>query len=437
MGLDGAKPFAASPNGRVADADAQVRRNVLLECAFNLMGGVFVGMIFYASPVVAETCLTARGWHIALILCAFPAGAFLAPLWARLSRQWGLQGMVLRMAILGNVPLLFVPLVERQSLVSPATAFATLMTISLLLYSAMKMGQSSLYRSTYPAAYRGRVLGWLLFCNYASMVPATLGAGWLIDQTRAPGAYRWMYPLTAIVGMSACLFYARIRPLTQPRVGENTSIAQTLRQVGRVLRRDHDYRWFQIGFFLSGSAFFMSFGVILKLCHLGQGFSAEELALLLGALPLAVLALSSPLWGWTLDRIGIIWQRVLVAIIMTLYLTCYFLGLVFEITWLIYLGSVLRGVSEGGGQVTWQLASVQFAPSAEEVPTYNSIHFTLNGIRGLVMPWVGLRLMGWLGPWTIAVAVLVSAVSIFTGMNLAQRKASDLPPEPPPLGPEE
>jgi hypothetical protein len=35
------------------------------------------------------------------------------------------------------------------------------------------------------------------------------------------------------------------------------------------------------------------------------------------------------------------------------------------------------------------LASVQFAPSAEDVPTYNGIHFWLNGVRGLMMPWIG------------------------------------------------
>jgi hypothetical protein len=341
------------------------------------------------------------------------------------------------MAVLGNAPLLLTPLAEIQTWLAPATAFALLMTTSLLLYSAIKMGQSSLYRSTYPAAYRGRVLGWLLFCNYATMVPATLAAGWLIDQSRHPDAYRWLYPVTALFGLGAALFYARLRPLTSPQLGAAVSLKESLRQVAHVFCRDHDYRWFQIGFFLSGSAFFMSFGVILDLCHKSRGFSAEELAFLLGALPLAVLAASSPLWGWTLDRIGIVWQRVLVATIMTTYLLCYFLGLFLGINWLVYLGSVLRGVSEGGGQVTWQLASVQFAPSAEDVPAYNSVHFTLNGVRGLLMPWVGLRLMGWIGPWTLVVALAVSAASIFTGMNLAQRRGAELAPVPPPLGPEE
>lgn len=428
--LDSSDPggVAVLPDGTAAEV--VLRRNVKLECAFNLLNGVFPGMIAYVSPVVAVTCLNASEWHLALIFSAFPCGAFLGPIWARLGRRWGMQGMVLRMALLGNAPLLLVPLVTVQPLAAPATAFSCLMAFCLLIYSAMKMGQSSLYRSTYPAGVVGRMVGWFHLCNYAVMVPTALIAGWLVDKENDPSAYRWLYPCTALLGLAACGFFARIRPLKAPALGQPLSLLESLRQVGRVLRQDKDYRWFQLGFFLNGSAFFMSVGVVLKLCDRMEGFGAKELALLFGALPLGVLALSSPFWGWTLDRIGIIWQRVLVAAAMTVYLSCYFLGLIFAQPWLIYVGSFLRGVSEGGGQVTWQLASVHLAPRSADVPLYNSIHFTLNGIRGLVMPWVGLWLMGRLHAWTVAVAVVISASSIFTGMNLATRGRAGSAPEP-------
>lgn len=430
MSLQLRSQFFRKPAPLPAEHEVQIRSNLLRECVFNVMNGIFAGMIFYASPVVAKTSLAAKGWHIAIILCAFPCGAFLAPVWARLARKWGLQGMVLRMAVAGNAPLFLVPFVGLQPWVSPATAFSLLMMVSLLVYSAMKMGQSSLYRSTYPANVRGRILGWLLLCNYLTMVPTTLLAGWLIDHPFDPANYRWLYPLTAVMGLSGCLAYARVRPLEEPHLGEPVSLLGSLRQAADVLWRDKDFRWFQLGFFLNGSAFFMSIGVVLELVK-AQGFGATELAIVMGALPLSILGICSPVWGRVLDGIGIVWMRVLVAIVMTLYLSCYFTGILFALPAFIYLGSLLRGISESGGQVTWQLASVQFAPTTAEVPVYNSIHFTLNGIRGLLMPWVGLTLLGYIGPWTVAVAILVSACSIFTGMNLVRRTSVEL--EPPAL----
>jgi hypothetical protein len=72
----------------------------------------------------------------------------------------------------------------------------------------------------------------------------------------------------------------------------------------------------------------------------------------------------------------------------------------------------LQGISNGGGQLTWSLASSHFAPRAEDVPFYNGIHFVLNGIRGLVMPSVGSVLFVLTGPGAVLAATLVSLGSI-------------------------
>jgi len=79
---------------------------------------------------------------------------------------------------------------------------------------------------------------------------------------------------------------------------------------------------------------------------------------------------------------------------------------------LIYIGSVLQGMSNGGGQLTWALASSHFAPRPEDVPMYNGIHFVLNGVRGLLLPWVGSILLITVGPWAVLAATLMSLASI-------------------------
>ncbi len=428
------------------DAEAQIARNLLYESGFNLLSGVHGGMIAYASLVVAKTCLQASPSHLALLLAAFPCGAFLGSLWASLGRRWGMQRLVMAMNFGGSLPLLAVPWVTQIPGLRPADGFTALMTVCLLLYSAMKMGQSSMYRATYPAAFRGRAVGQLLFCNYLAMVLTILVAGWLVDERwNDPTNYRWLYPLTAVAGLGSCWFYGRIRPMEAVRAASAVTVREAWKQVGDVLSRDRDFRWFQLSFFLNGSAFFMASHVVVELCRTRLHFDAVPLALAMGVVPLAVLAVCSPIWGRVLDRLGIVMLRVLVATAMTCYLACYFLGLACEWPALIFVGSVLRGISEGGGQVSWALASVQFAPAIEDVPIYNSIHFTLNGVRGLAMPWVGILLLASIGSWTVFVACLLSGVSIFVGLNLAesirvrQDQAAEVPagaPLPGPLGSE-
>src|SRR5262249_33670095 len=172
------------------------------------------------------------------------------------------------------------------------------------------------------------------------------------------------------------------------------------------------YLLFQLAFFLSGSAFFMSTHVVLLLVRDRFRFNAFELALWLSVVPQLLLALGSPGWGWVLDRIGIVKCRLLISVLVTAYLASYFGAVVLGLPALVCAASILQGLSSGGGQLTWSLASSHFAPTAEDVPLYNGIHFVLNGVRGLVLPWVGSVLFVLTGPWSVLAAVLVSLASV-------------------------
>jgi MFS family permease len=387
--------------------DATVRHNLLVESWFSAFHGVFMAMILFTAQVVAVTCLEAtdgqREIISTMILCAFPCGAFLGPLWAGLGRRWGMQKLVTRMGVWANLPLFFVFWVEN------AWLFTAIIVLSQLLFSSMRMGQSSMYQATYPRPIFGRVLGILTFWSFLTMVPSVLLSGWVLD--RHPDSYRWLFPLAGACGLIACRFYARLRAGALPSA-PSESLRRSLARIHRVFRKDRAFRSFEIAFFLSGSAFFMCWHVMFLLSNKKLGLDAADLALWLVAVPQIVLAITSPLWGRIMDRIGIVRARLLVAAIMTVYLVCYALGVFLTLPILVYIGSVLRGVSEGGGQVTWALASVHFAPSPEEVPTYNGIHFILNGIRGLLMTWVGTLIFQLMGAWNLVAATLVSASAV-------------------------
>jgi MFS family permease len=275
----------------------------------------------------------------------------------------------------------------------------------------MRMGQSSLYRVMYPKRQRGRVLGILTFWTFVTMVPSVLVTGWLLDKSHE--FYRVLYPVAGLCGLIGCFYYRMLHvPAANSLPSTRSGFITSVRGVERIIVQDKAYFLFQIAFFLSGSSFFMSTHVILLLVRERFQFGAFELSLWLSVIPQLLLALGSPTWGRILDRIGIVRVRLLISVLMTCYLASYFGGILTGVTALIWLASVFQGISNGGGQLTWSLASSHFAPSPEDVPLYNGIHFVLNGVRGLVLPWVGSILLVFTGAGAVLAATLVSLFSV-------------------------
>ncbi|MCS7015118.1 MAG: MFS transporter [Gemmatales bacterium] len=389
-------------------SEALIRHNLLRESLFSLFNGFFMGMILFAAPAIAATCFEVdtltRMAYVTVITCAFPCGAFLGPLWAAWGRRVGMHQLVVQTALLANLPLFALFWVENGAL------FTAIITLAQLFHSGMRMGQSSTYYCTYPRSLFGRVLGTLIFWNYLGMVLAALLAG--VVSSQDVRSYQWLYPLAGLCGLVACVFYGQLRLLRQPMVGRPGSWRTGWQRLRQVMQQDRRFRYFEIAFFLSGSAFFVSWGVSIVLAHERLGWDTASITLWMTVVPQLVLALTSPIWGYVLDRIGIVRTRLLIAIVMTGYLACYLGGLVWLAPALMYVGSVLRGVSEGGGQVTWALASVQFAPAPDDIPTYNGIHFILNGLRGLLMPWLGKWLALASAGMPLGLSVLISALAV-------------------------
>jgi MFS family permease len=387
------------------DYDPITRHNLIVESFFSAFNGVYMGLAILAAPVVAVTAVNANPLELTILVSAFPVGVFFGPFWASLGRRWGMQKLVTQMAVWANVPLFFLFWVEDSAL------WIGLVTVSQLLNSAMRMGQSSLYRVMYPRALRGRVLGVLTFWTYLTMVPSILVTGWLLD--KSPHMYRVLYPLAGLCGLIGSFYYAQLHvPAADELPRKRASFRDSFQGVERIVADDRRYLLFQVAFFLSGSAFFMSTHVILLLTRDRFHFGAFELALWMSVVPQLLLALSSPIWGHVMDRIGIVRLRLVISVLMTAYLMCYFSGVVTGAAILIYLGSVIQGMSNGAGQLTWALASSHFAPRAEDVPIYNGIHFVLNGVRGLLLPWIGSILFILTGPGAVLAATLVSLGSV-------------------------
>jgi MFS family permease len=398
-------PRGEDISGSWTGDDPITRHNVRSESFFSAFNGIYMGLAIFAAPVVAVTSVDANPLELTILVSAFPVGVFIGPLWATLGRRWGMKKLVTQMAIWANAPLFFLYWVQ------DAAVFTALITISQLLNSAMRMGQSSLYRVMYAKPIRGRVLGRLTFWTFLTMVPSVLLTGWLLDKSHE--MYRALYPTAGLCGLIGGYYYNMLHvPAENAFPRRRASLRSSVHGVEQIIVQDRAYLLFQFSFFLSGSAFFMSTHIILLLVRERFQFGAFELSMWLSVVPQLLLSLTSPAWGLLFDRIGIVRCRLLINLLITGHLASYTAGIVCGLPALICLGSILQGMSNGGGQLTWSLASSHFAPRAEDVPLYNGIHFVLNGIRGLVMPWVGSVLLVLIGPWAVLTATVVSLGSV-------------------------
>jgi MFS family permease len=400
MAVDGSTSLSSDES-----IDEVTRHNILAETFFSAFNGIYMGLAILAAPVIAVIGVRANPLELTILVAAFPVGVFFGPLWAGFGRKLGMQRLVTYMAFWANVPLFLMYWVDSSWL------FTALIAISQILNSGMRMGQSSLYHLLYPKSIRGRVLGRLTFWTFLTMVSSILLAGWLLDKSRE--MYRVLYPLAGVCGMIACYYYHTLHVPQQHTLNtRKTTIRASVQGVRNILASDRAYLFFQIAFFLSGSAFFMSTHIVLLLVCDRFDFSAFGLAVWMTVVPQLLLAISSPIWGQILDRIGIVHTRLFLAFAQSGSLACYWVGIVSGGPIFICLGSILLGLTNGGGQLTWALASAHFAPKSEDVPLYNGIHFVLNGVRGLVLPWVGAVLWVCTGPGAILAALFTCCCSI-------------------------
>lgn len=93
---------------------------------------------------------------------------------------------------------------------------------------------------------------------------------------------------------------------------------------------------------------------------------------------------------------------------------------------LVGVAAVMSGVGLSAGRLAWQLGHMSFS-SRENDAAYMSLHQTLTGIRGLVMPFLGLALfrssLGTHVVWMTAVLQLVSAIG-FWSMRQREKRAA-------------
>jgi len=236
---------------------------------------------------------------------------------------------------------------------------------------------NGILRSNYSAENRGRIFG--RATRYQSLAGAIAIIASGIWAERDPDAFRYLYPLAGVIGVGACLLFASV-PRREGRIAAPSGVRLTSTgSLLGVLRRDANFRQYQVGFFLYGMGF-------MALATAKPFITVDELeldwAVLLGARAIPSLAgiAFSPYFGRLMDRIG----QARLGTISFGGLVLYGIALSLAHDAVTFcIAEVFFGIAMTGVTILWNLGPIAFAKEGEGMQ-YMAIHVALVGVRGLL-----------------------------------------------------
>lgn len=358
------------------DNTAIDRKTFQHHLAYMALKAPLMGLTNQMATFIAVKSLGASEEMAILISFAMPIGNLLAFFWSR------------PIARSRRIPFAFWPDVIGALLLLPLAFlndprwFILLVSLVIILRTMTNLALSGIIRDNYPAGTRATYFGRVQAANLGSMAVAGFAAGWALEVNTQ--AYRWLFPLVAVLALLGCWNLSRI-PESDP-AERKFAREPSIWDFFRILARDGDFLRYQISFFIFGFASLMQLALLplylaqdLKVNY-QQG--AAALIVITSALPVVM----SPIWGWILDRYNMLLLRGFFNIAWAL---CPFLIFFTDSITGVMIGQVIAGLVQGGSSLVWQLGVNIFARQ-EEVPIYMGIHQTLTGIRGVLAPITGL-----------------------------------------------
>lgn len=416
----------------------ELRSWSLLSVALAAVEGGIAGVIVknaFAGAVDA----TVLNFAVAIVAGAPAIAHVLSWVWAGVAQARDKIRLLLMVQTLCCLSLL---LFAAAPLDGPGLAMMVLGAIlARFFWSGVITLRSSVWRANYPRDILATMSGRLVTFAALIMGAVGIGIGLAMDWDRQ--AFRWVYPVLAVVGLAGAYSYRRMRMRHQRRLllkeqgnleREGTLINPfTLFQV---LRGDARFRQYMSLMFLLGGGNLMLMAPLIVILNEHMQLSQLEQMLITSSIPLLVMPLAIPVWARMLDNRHIIHYRARQSWAATAMIVSLLIAVTTGWYWMLWVAAVLYGVSQSGGMLGWNLGHHDFAPP-ERAAQYMSIHMTLTGMRGLLMPLVGVALYQIMeafspghGPWMMLVPLalnLSACIGFMRASREMRRESADLP----------
>lgn len=276
------------------------------------------------------------------------------------------------------------------------TALVVLVLAARVCWSGIITLRPTVWRANYPRSVRARVVGKFSTVQVVVVAIAAALLGALLDVDE--GWYHWIVPMAALVGVLAVLVYRRVRVRREGALLRDERTSHGVMRpwegpgvVMRVLRKDPFYARFMLWMFVMGIGNLMLTPVLI--ITLKERFGLANLAsmLVVSILPLLATACAIPLWARFLDRAHVVRFRAIHGWTFVFGNVFFLAATLTGLEALLFAGAITMGIGFGGGALAWNLGHVDFAPPAQ-TSQYMATHVTLNGVRGLIAPFLAVGL---------------------------------------------
>jgi MFS family permease len=266
------------------------------------------------------------------------------------------------------------------------------------------------YERNFPAAERGRRVGWgmSLRVGVAAVVGLVVGA---LLRNRLD---LWWTVLLAGAVASALLAALQTATPSQPldqvpgqrnRPWPHFHLVVTDRQLRLTLGA-----WMLMGF---GNLMLLPLRVeYLANPKYGITADASLIALLTITVPSVCRLLSLPLFGIVFDRLSFFASRIAVNLLFALYVAAFFTG---TSTAGLLVGAVVLGIASAGGDLMWSLWVIKFAPP-DRVADYMGLHTFFTGVRAVLAPLIAFVVVEHVS--LTAVAIAAAAMMVLSALVL-------------------
>lgn len=373
-------------------------------------------------PVILYKDLHASPWELALVIALKPLVSFLSIYWSSAinSRRDRLVSNIVWARVIGYLPFLLIPLIDQ----------AWFMIFAFGLYMMLAVGivpaWMELLKLNIPKETREKVFSYTQAFGYigGGLLPFVLG--WALDSYHL--AWRWLFPIGALLGLTAFFFQKRIlvpngeEAETEP--SQDSMLAKPWQSAWRLLKRRKDFRLFQYGFMIVGSGL-MIIQPVLPIFFVDQlHLSYIEISVALTFFKGLGFAASSPLWSKWMHRIDPFALMGRMALVGCIFPICLLLA-PWQISWL-YVGYLFYGVMQSGSELIWNMSGPYFAKN-EDSSVYTSVNVLGVGIRGAIVPALGSAMAGLLGaPMLLGVSGMICLSAVFA-FNSFRIRSSERP----------
>jgi MFS family permease len=385
---------------------------------------------------------TALAFVVGLLAAAPEMANITSFFWAALSHGrhkirflTALQAMVILMAVV-------------VALAPHTTAGLILLALAVLVARVCMAGvfmlRATMWGTNYERRHRARITSKFSTVQVTVIAAAALLIGFTQDHSRE--YFRGILLGMATMGAVGVAAYSRVRlrgHRTLIRAEERTEELDrpTLNPLSsiRVLKQDRAYARFMLAMFIIGTGNLMLIAPLTLTLSDQFGLGALQSMVIASSLPYLTIPFAIPFWSRLLAKKHVVGFRAIHSWVFVASQTVVLIAAVTHRLELMYVGAVLQGIGFAGGSLAWNLGHLDFAPP-HRAAQYMGVHVTLNGIRGMIAPFMAVGIYEALRNWrpgaehlVFSVSVLLCAIGALGFMRLA-RDMQSTRTEPPTVG---